>query len=77
MTPLISTKLRGDAEEVEFRGDACTAETMREAAMVIERMSKALGQAANFFELADGGGHYLRPRTREQYAHICRKADVS
>jgi hypothetical protein len=77
MTTLISTKLRGDAEEVEFSGDARTAETMREAAMVIERMSKALRQAANFFELADGGGHYLRPRTREQYAHICRKADVS
>jgi hypothetical protein len=40
-------------------------------------MSKALRQAANFFELADGGGHYLRPRTREQYANICRRADMS
>ena len=77
MTTLISTKLRGDAEEVEFHGDARTAETMREAATAIERMSKALRQAANFFELADGGGHYLRHRTREQYANICRKADVS
>ena len=77
MTTLISTKLRGEAEEIEFRGDARTAETMREAAMVIERMSKALRQAANFFELADGGGHYLRHRTREQYANICRRADMS
>jgi hypothetical protein len=40
-------------------------------------MSKALRQAANFFELADGGGHYLRHRTREQYANICRRADTS
>ena len=76
MTTLISTKLRVDAEEVEFGGDASTAKTMREAASAIERMSKALRQAANFFELADGGGHYLRPRTREQYANICRRADM-
>ena len=77
MTTRISKNLREAAEEIEFQGDARTAETMREAAMVIERMSKALRQAANFFELADGGGHYLRHRTREQYANICRKADVS
>jgi len=77
MTTLISTKLRVDAEEVEFGGDASTAKTMREAASAIERMSKALRQAANFFELADAGGHYLRPRTREQYANICRRADMA
>ena len=44
MTTLISTKLRGDAEEVEFGGDACTAKTMREAASAIERMSDARGR---------------------------------
>ena len=77
MTTRISKNLREAAEEIEFQGDARTADTLIEAAIAIERMSKALRQAANFFELADGGGHYLRPRTREQYANICRKADVS
>ena len=76
MMTRISLKLRDEADEAEVRGDARTADTLIEAAIAIERMSKALRQAANFFELADGGGHYLRHRTREQYANICRRADM-
>jgi hypothetical protein len=77
MTTLISTKLRGDAEEVEFGGDASTAKTMREAASAIERMSEALSVCAYFFENASGGEHELPLATRSNYAHFCRKADVS
>jgi hypothetical protein len=77
MTTLISTKLRGDAEEVEFHGDARTAWTMRQAAIAIERMSEALSACAYYFENAPCGTPELPLGTRASYALLCRKADVS
>ena len=61
MTTLISTKLRGEADEAEVRGDARASLTMREAAMEIEHMSEMLRVCAR---LPKAGRVMSIPRAR-------------